>query len=183
MAELLLPCRFDTLEYSWVKATIGASVCLQIILWLRIAYTRLVAKHDAFTEKAKQEKTKHAEAHTVEHAKLCGDLDLETRSYMEYRQTMRHRLRKLHETVASSFHEVKAQCLPFPDKSVKVEEMIDWVVGEVKAVPNTVWRHNDNFTVLGTEGILNMLNGEGCEELNRLRDLCHTRFLAKMEFS
>jgi hypothetical protein len=62
---------------------------LQIILWLRNANRRLVAKHDAFMEKAKQEKTKLAEAHTVEHAKLCGDLDLETRNYMEYRQTMR----------------------------------------------------------------------------------------------
>jgi hypothetical protein len=29
-------------------------------------------------------------------------------------------------------------------------------------VPDTVWWLNDNFTVLGIEGILNMLNGEGC---------------------
>jgi hypothetical protein len=26
MIELLLPCGFDTLEYSWVKATIGIYV-------------------------------------------------------------------------------------------------------------------------------------------------------------
>jgi hypothetical protein len=26
MVELLLPCGFDTLEYSWVKATIG--ICM-----------------------------------------------------------------------------------------------------------------------------------------------------------
>jgi hypothetical protein len=32
----------------------------------------------------------------------------------------------------------------------------------VKAVPDTVWRHNDNFTILCTKGVLNMLNGEGC---------------------
>jgi hypothetical protein len=51
--------------------------------------------------------------------------------------------------------------LPLPDKGVKVEEMIDWVVGEVKAVSNTAWRLNENFVVLGIEGILNMLNGEG----------------------
>jgi hypothetical protein len=68
-------------------------VRLQIILWLRNAKRRLVAKHDAFMEKAKQEKTKLAEAHTAEHAKLCGDLDLETRNYMEYHQTMHRRLR------------------------------------------------------------------------------------------
>jgi hypothetical protein len=45
-------------------------------------------------------------------------LDLETSSYTEY-------LHELHEAVASSFDEVKAQCLPFPDKGAKVEEMID----------------------------------------------------------
>jgi hypothetical protein len=28
MIELLLPCGFDTLEYSWVKATIG--ICMPI---------------------------------------------------------------------------------------------------------------------------------------------------------
>jgi predicted nucleic acid-binding Zn-ribbon protein len=124
-------------------------------------YRRLQAKHDAFTEKAEQEQTKLAKAHAAELAKLRGDLDLETHSYTEYHQTMRHRLHELHETIASSFDEVKVQCLPLPDKGVKVEEMIDWVVGEVKAVSNTVWRLNENFVVLGIEGILNMLNGEG----------------------
>jgi hypothetical protein len=52
--------------------------------------------------------------------------------------------------------------LPFPDRGAKVEEIIGWVVGEVKVVPDTVWRLNDNFTILGIEGALNMLNGEGC---------------------
>jgi hypothetical protein len=36
MIELLLPYGFDTLEYSCAKAAI-ASVCMQIILWLRNA--------------------------------------------------------------------------------------------------------------------------------------------------
>jgi hypothetical protein len=49
--------------------------------------------------------------------------------------------------------------------------MIFWVVGEVKAVPDTVWRLNDNFTILGIEGVLNMLNGKGCQGLNRLHNL------------
>jgi hypothetical protein len=48
-------------------------------------------------------------------------------------------LHGLHKAVASSFKEVKAQCLPFPNKGVKVEEMIDWVVMEVKAVLDTIW--------------------------------------------
>jgi hypothetical protein len=43
MVELLLPCGFDTLEYSWVKATIGictltdylvAKECQQV-LWYK----------------------------------------------------------------------------------------------------------------------------------------------------
>jgi hypothetical protein len=67
------------------------------------------------------------------------------------------------------------QCLPFPDKGAKVEEMIDWVIGEVKAVPNTVWRLNNSFAVLGIEGVLNMLNDEGCQELGQLRDLAGSR--------
>jgi hypothetical protein len=52
--------------------------------------------------------------------------------------------------------------MPVLDKGVKVEEMIDWVVGKVKAVSDTVWRLNDNFTVLDIGGVLSMLNGEGC---------------------
>jgi hypothetical protein len=36
MIKLLLPCEFDTLEYSWAKATI--SICTLVdILWLRNA--------------------------------------------------------------------------------------------------------------------------------------------------
>jgi uncharacterized coiled-coil protein SlyX len=102
-------------------------------------YQRLVEKHKSLVERAKHEKTKLAEAHAVEVTKLRVDLDLETRSYKEYRQTVRRWLCDHHEVVASSFEEVKAQCLPFPDKGAKVEEMIDWVVGEVKAVPDNVW--------------------------------------------
>jgi hypothetical protein len=49
-------------------------------------------------------------------------LDLETHSYTEYHQTVRHRL---HDEVASLFEEVKVQFLPFRDKGAKVEEMID----------------------------------------------------------
>jgi hypothetical protein len=49
-------------------------------------------------------------------------------------KTVRRRLHDLHEAIASSFEEVKAQCLPFPNKDVKIEEMIDWVVREVKVV-------------------------------------------------
>jgi hypothetical protein len=79
---------------------------------------------------------------------------------MEYCQIVRCQLHELHETVASSFDEVQAQCLPFPDKGVKVEEMIDWAVREVKAMPDTIWWLNDNFSVLGIEGILNILNDE-----------------------
>jgi hypothetical protein len=35
-------------------------------------------------------------------------------------------------------------------------------------VPDTVWRLNDNFVILGMEGVLNMLNDEGCRELTWL---------------
>jgi hypothetical protein len=42
------------------------------------------------------------------------------------------RLRELHETMASPFDKVKARCLPFLVRGMKVEEMIDWVAGEVK---------------------------------------------------
>jgi uncharacterized coiled-coil protein SlyX len=101
-------------------------------------YRRLAEKHKSFAVKAKHEKTKLAEAHAAELTKLCADLDLETHNYTEYRQTMHHRLHELHEAVASSFEEVKAQCLPFPHKGGKVEEVIDWIVVEVKAVPDTV---------------------------------------------
>jgi hypothetical protein len=42
------------------------------------------------------------------------------------------------------------------------------VVEEVKTEPDTIWQLNDNFTVLAIEGVLNMLNNEGCQELGRL---------------
>jgi hypothetical protein len=73
-----------------------------------IGYRRLATKHDVFARKAEQEKTQLVEAHAAELAKPHNDLNLETRSYMEYRQTMRRRLCELHEIVASSFDEVKA---------------------------------------------------------------------------
>jgi hypothetical protein len=49
--------------------------------------------------------------------------------------------------------------------------LIDWVAGEVKTVPDTVWQLKDNFVVLAIEGILNMLSTEGCQELSHLRGL------------
>jgi hypothetical protein len=148
---------------------------------LHAGYQRLLEKHKALNEKPEQEKDRVAEVHTVDLAKLHADLDLETHSYMEYRQTVHRWLHELHETVASSFDEVKAQCLPFPDKGAKVEEMIDLVALEVKAVPDTIWRLNDNFTILGIEGVLNILNGEGCQELGRLHDLTMSRGASALE--
>jgi hypothetical protein len=41
----------------------------------------------------------------------------------------------------------------------------------VKAVPDMIWQLIDNFTILGIEGVLSMLSGEGCQEFGRLRDL------------
>jgi uncharacterized coiled-coil protein SlyX len=102
-------------------------------------YQRLAEKHKSLAEKAEHDKTKLVEAHAVEITKLHADLDLETRSYTEYRQNVHCQLHRLHKAVASSFKEVKAQCLPFPNKGVKVEEMIDRVVMEVKAVLDTIW--------------------------------------------
>jgi hypothetical protein len=88
-------------------------------------YRRLAEKHKVLVEKAEQEKIKLAEAHAAKLTKLHNDLNLETRSYTEYCQNVRRRLRELHEVVASSFDEVKAQCLPFPNKGVNVVEMMD----------------------------------------------------------
>jgi hypothetical protein len=85
-----------------------------------------------FTEKAEREKT--------ELARLRGDLDLETRSYTEYHLDVHCRLHELHEVVASSFGEVKARCFPFPARGTKIEEMIHWVVREVKTMSDTVWQ-------------------------------------------
>jgi hypothetical protein len=62
-----------------------------------------------------------------------------------------------------------------------VEEMLNWVAEEVKVVLDTVWWLNDNFAVLGIEGVLNMLNGKGCQELTRLRDLAISRDATVLE--
>jgi hypothetical protein len=94
---------------------------------------------------------------------------------------MRYWLCELHETMASSFAEVQVQCLSFFDKGAKAEEMIDWILVEVKAVPDTVWWLNDNFAILGIEGVLNMLNNKGCQELDRLHELATSRDAAVME--
>jgi hypothetical protein len=71
-------------------------------------YWRLSDKHKMFIEKAKREKMELVRTHVMELAKLRGDLDLETHSYTEYRLNVHPLLRELHETVASSFDEVKA---------------------------------------------------------------------------
>jgi hypothetical protein len=94
-------------------------------------YRRLSKKHKVFTEKAEREKVERVETHVAEVAKPQGGRDLETRSYTEYLHNVCRRLHELHETVASSFNEVKVRCLPFPDQGAKVEEMIDWVAREV----------------------------------------------------
>jgi hypothetical protein len=134
-------------------------------------YRRLSDKHMALTEKAEREKVELIETHATELAKLRGDLDLETCSYTEYHKSVCRWLCELHKTVASSFNVVQAWCLPFPKRVVKVEEMIEWVAGEVKMVLDTVWQLNDNFVVLAIKGVLNMLNNEGCQELGRLHEL------------
>jgi hypothetical protein len=144
-------------------------------------YRRFVEKHKSLAERAEHDKTKLAEAHAAEVTKLHANLDLETYSYAEYRQNVHHRLHELLEAVASSFEEVKVQCLPFLDKGMKVEEMIDWVVGEVKAVPDTAWQLNDNFTILGIEGVLSILNGEVYQEFGRLHDLAGSRDTVVLE--
>jgi uncharacterized coiled-coil protein SlyX len=82
-------------------------------------YRRLAEKHKSFAKKAEHDKKKLAEAHAAKLTKLHTDLDLETHSYTEYHQTVRCRLHQLHEAIASSFEEVKAQCLPFPQQRHK----------------------------------------------------------------
>jgi hypothetical protein len=62
-----------------------------------------------------------------------------------------------------------------------VEEMLNWVAKEVKAALDTVWLLNDNFIILGIEGVLNMLNGKGCRELTQLRDLATSRDITILE--
>jgi hypothetical protein len=71
--------------------------------------------------------------------KIQEELNEETQNYTDYRLNVRRCLCELHEVVASSFEEVKVRCLPIPTKGVKVEEMINWVVGEVRIIPDTVW--------------------------------------------
>jgi hypothetical protein len=56
--------------------------------------------------------------------------------------------------------------LPFLARNAKVEELIDWVGEEVMAVSDTVWQLNDNFVVLAIEGVLNMLQRIGCQDLS-----------------
>jgi hypothetical protein len=73
--------------------------------------------------------------------------------------------------VTSSFGEVKVECFPFPTWNAKVKELIDWVGGEVKTGPDTMWQLNDNFVVLAIKGVLKMLNGIGCQELSHLHGL------------
>jgi hypothetical protein len=75
----------------------------------------------------------------MELAKVQGELDQETRNCNDYRLNVRCRLYHLHEIVASTFDEVGVRCLSFPAKSAKVEDFIDWVTGEVKTIPDTVW--------------------------------------------
>jgi hypothetical protein len=55
-----------------------------------------------------------------------------------------------------------------PWQSVKVEEMINSVAREVKAMPDTVWR-------------LSMLNGDGCQELGQLCNLSTSCDVAVLE--
>jgi hypothetical protein len=86
-----------------------------------------------------QDMANYAEANAAGVAKLRDDLDLETCGHTEYCQNVQCRLREIHETVSLSFDEVKAQCMPFLDKGENVDEMFDWVVGEVRVVSDTVW--------------------------------------------
>jgi hypothetical protein len=94
---------------------------------------------------------------------------------------VRCHLHTLHGVVASSFGEVKARCLPFPVQNAKVEELIDWVGEEVKAVPDTVWQLNDNFIVLPIEGVLNLLYGTGYQDLSGLRELAMSNDVSVVE--
>jgi hypothetical protein len=62
-----------------------------------------------------------------------------------------------------------------------MEEIIDWDVGEVKAVSDTVWQLNNNLVILGINGVLNMLNNEWCQELGRLCYLAASRDVAVLQ--
>jgi hypothetical protein len=102
-------------------------------------YLRLSEKHKTFTEKVEQGKANLAEAHAAEVAKIQEELSEETRNYTDYHLNVRRSLHELHEVVALSLEKVKAWCLPIPARGAKVEEMIDWVAGEVWTMPDTVW--------------------------------------------
>jgi hypothetical protein len=117
----------------------------------------------------------------MEFPKLRGDLDLETRSYTEYHQSVGRWLHKLHETMVSLFNEIQVRCLPFPSRGVKMEEMFEWVGEEVKTMLDIVWQLNDYFIILVVEGVLNMLNNEGCQELGRLRELAASNDAAVLQ--
>jgi hypothetical protein len=92
---------------------------------LTVGYRKLAKKHKSLTERTEHKKAKLVEAHAAEVTQLREDWDLKSTSYTKYRHTVHRQLRDLHKAVASTFEEVKAQCLPFPDKGVKVEEMIE----------------------------------------------------------
>jgi hypothetical protein len=138
---------------------------------LTAGYRKLSEKHKMFIERAELEKAELAKAQAAEVAKITEELDRETQGYTEYRLNVRHPLRNLHDVVASSFGEVKAWCFPVLARNAKVEDLIDWVGEEVKAMPGAVWQLNDNFVVLAAEGVLNMLRGAGCQELSQLWEL------------
>jgi hypothetical protein len=53
--------------------------------------------------------------------------------------------------------------------------------GESGGRGDIVWWLNDNFTILGIEGVLSMLNGEGCRELSQLHDLAASHDVAVLE--
>jgi hypothetical protein len=85
-----------------------------------VGHRRLLTKHKTIAEKTDQEGEQHAETQ-AKLRKLYNNLDLETHSYPEYCQNMHGRLHDLHKALASSFDEVKVQCMPFPNKGVVVE--------------------------------------------------------------
>jgi hypothetical protein len=128
----------------------------------------LLDKHIALVVKTEQKKAELMEAHAVELAEVKEYLEREMQDCKDYHLNIQRHLRGLHEVVASSLGEVKARSLPFLAQNVKVEELIDWVSGVVKAVPDTMLQVNVNFVVLAIEGVLNMLNGAGCQELSHL---------------
>jgi hypothetical protein len=62
-----------------------------------------------------------------------------------------------------------------------MEEMFEWVGEEVKTMLDIVWQLNDYFIILAVEGVLNMLNNEGCQELGRLRELAASNDAAVLQ--